>query len=126
MASSKKTTSDYRDNFFNKAIGKRLRELRQRKDLTQKYVATKAGVSRSTIANWEAGQRTLTFENVKLLCRIYGAPVDYVYNLSDHVYKVNTPDYFELDFTLLNDDGMIQLYDYYKYLISSDKFAAKS
>lgn len=114
----KRMNGDYSD----KAIGTRLRDLRRKRGYTQSEVAKKIGVSRSSVANWEQGYRAPDFLSIKHLCRIYRVPVDFVYGTSDHVYNVQIPDYFEMDFTRLNDDGMIMLYDYYKYLINNEKY----
>lgn len=109
-------------NYSAEAIGMRLRELRRKHGYTQLEVAKKLGLSRSSIANWEQGARVPDFLSIKHLCRIYRVPVDFVYGTSEHQYKIQIPDYFEIDFTRLNDNGMIMLYDYYKYLINNPKY----
>ncbi len=114
----KKTKGD----FSNQAIGMRLKELRQKNGYTQSEIAKRLGLTRSSIANWEHGTRTPDFFYVKHMCRIYKVPVDFVYGTSDHEYKIQIPDYFEMDFTRLNDDGMIMLYDYYKYLTNNPRY----
>lgn len=109
-------------DYSAEAIGARLKELRRKSGYTQVEIANKLGISRSSVANWEQGYRVPDFLSIKHMCRIYRVPVDFVYGTSDHQYNVQIPDYFEMDFTRLNDDGMIMLYDYYKYLISNKKY----
>lgn len=111
-------------DFSNEAIGARLKELRLKHGYTQSEIAKRLGLTRSSVANWEQGARTPDFFSIKHMCRIYKVPLDFVYGTSDHKYKVQIPDYFEMDFTRLNDDGMIMLYDYYKYLINNPKYKA--
>lgn len=43
-------------NFFM-VLGKRIKELRQEKGLTQTQLALKAGINQSMIARWERGER---------------------------------------------------------------------
>ncbi len=116
--------SHLQSNISDKAVGTRLQQLRRESGYSQVDIANKIGVSRSCIANWEHGYRTPDCFNVKQLCRIYKVPVDFVYGTSTHKYNVKIPDYFEIDFTRLNDNGMIMLYDYYKYLAGNEKYSA--
>ncbi len=116
--------SHLQNNISDKAVGTRLQQLRRESGYSQVDIANKIGVSRSCIANWEHGYRIPDCFTVKQLCRIYKVPVDFVYGTSNHKYNVKIPDYFEIDFTRLNDNGMIMLYDYYKYLAGNEKYSA--
>lgn len=59
-------------------IGKRLIELRTKKKLTQKAVADKLKISRSTYSNYESDFREPDFKNAELLADIFGVSVDYL------------------------------------------------
>ncbi len=53
-------------------IGRNLRALRQKADMTLAYVAQKAGVSVSHLANAEHGRRTLGGEHLRRVLHLYG------------------------------------------------------
>jgi transcriptional regulator with XRE-family HTH domain len=59
-------------------IGKRLIELRNKKKMTQKEVAAKLKISRSTYSNYESDFREPDFKNVEILADIFGVSVDYL------------------------------------------------
>ena len=102
-------------------IGRRLQQRRRELGYSQTYAAKKINVSRSCISNWEHGVRKPDCYTVKALCRLYNVPMDYIYGTSDHKYNIKIPDYFEIDFTKLDDNKMILLYNYYTFLISDKK-----
>lgn len=104
--------------------GVRIKQLRREKGLTQTELAGKLRVSRSSVANWENGIRFPDCYAIKQLAVILGAPIDYFYGLSNHKYNIKIPDYIELDLTRLNSAGVDMLYEYYKYLVSSENYKA--
>lgn len=57
-------------------FGKRLREFRERKKLTQKEVAVKIGVSEQAVSKWENGICLPDIYNLKLLARVLNVSVD--------------------------------------------------
>lgn len=57
-------------------FGKRLREFRERKMLTQKEVSVKTGVSEQAVSKWENGICLPDIYNLKLLARILNVSVD--------------------------------------------------
>ncbi len=52
-----------------RAIGARIRELREARAVTQLHLATVAGVSRPTLANYEAGRQTMTVRALDAIAR---------------------------------------------------------
>lgn len=62
--------------FNQKDFGKRLREFRKRKNLTQKEVAAKIGVSEQALSKWENGECLPDVYNLKLLALVLNASVD--------------------------------------------------
>ncbi len=101
----------------NKTFGIRLKELRRERGLTQAQLAEKARVSRSSVANWESGIRFPDIDALKLIATLFNVPTDYLYGLSDYRYRVKIPNYFELDLTLLNDEGLRLISQYYQSLL---------
>lgn len=59
-------------------FGARLKELRERKNLTQKEVAHMLKVSRTSIVGYEQNDKIPKLEKLKRLAQIYGTSVDYM------------------------------------------------
>ena len=57
-------------------FGKRLKEFRKRRNLTQKEVATKIGVSEQALSKWENGACLPDVYNLKLLALVLNVSVD--------------------------------------------------
>ena len=55
----------------NKEIARRLSELRKDKGITQSELAEILGVSRTTVANYETGNRTPEYDALARLADIY-------------------------------------------------------
>ncbi len=62
---------------------RRIRDLREDRDLTQAQLGKAIGVSQRTYAYYESGQRTLPPEVLIALARFYGTSVDYLLDLTD-------------------------------------------
>ncbi|WP_189082389.1 helix-turn-helix domain-containing protein [Mangrovihabitans endophyticus] len=58
------------------AVGPRLKQLRQRRDLTLSDLAEQTGISISTLSRLEAGQRLPTLEQLLPLARAHGVTLD--------------------------------------------------
>jgi transcriptional regulator with XRE-family HTH domain len=58
------------------AVGPRLKQLRQRRDITLTDLADETGISTSTLSRLEAGLRRPTLEQLLPLARVYGATLD--------------------------------------------------
>jgi len=66
-----------------KMIYRRLRDLREDKDLSQAAVGTAVGVSQRTYAYYESGQRMLPPEILCALARFHNVSTDYLLELTD-------------------------------------------
>lgn len=99
-----------------------IRRLRKEKGMTQSMLAEELGVSRSLVASWEGGKSLPELGNIKYMSRLFGVPADYILGNSNHRYNIKVPDYFELDLTKLNSEGIHLLYEFYKFLISKDEY----
>lgn len=62
---------------------KRIRDLREDNDLTQKQVAEKLNVTQQTYSDYELGRITITAEVLIKLSSIYRVSVDYILGLID-------------------------------------------
>ena len=100
----------------------RIRKLRAEKNLTQLALATKLCIARSRISSWEKGTSLPDINHIKYMSKLFGVPADYILGISNRRYNINIPDYFEFDLTKLNSTGMGMLYEYYKYLLSQEKY----
>ncbi len=58
------------------AVGPRLKQLRQRRDVTLVDLAAETGISTSTLSRLEAGLRRPTLEQLLPLARFYGVTID--------------------------------------------------
>lgn len=105
-----------------KKAAARIRQLRKEKGMTQSALAEKTGVSRSLVAAWEGGASLPELGNIKYMSRLFGVPADYIIGVCNHRYNIKVPDYLELDLTKLNNNGIHLLYEYYKFLASSDQY----
>ena len=59
-------------------IGKKLKELRQLENMTQKEAAVKLNISRSALTNYEANRRTLSPDMLVRFSKLYNVTVDYI------------------------------------------------
>ena len=54
----------------------RIRELRQKKELSQEELARLLGVDRSSVAKWETGNNLPRAEKLMMLATIFGCSLD--------------------------------------------------
>lgn len=94
------------------AYYKRIRELREDKDLTQKQVAEKLYMHTTQYRRYESGERTPPLDMAVALSKLYGVSVDYISNLTEYN-------------NLITEDGLSaeekQLLTYYRRLSSNNK-----
>ncbi len=62
---------------------KRLRDLREDKDLTQEEIAKVLGTSQTMYARYERGANELPLRHLKTLCVFYKVSADYILGLTD-------------------------------------------
>ena len=62
---------------------RRIRELREDKDLTQKEMAKVLNCSQQVYSNYELGQRDIPTDVLIMLCRFHHVTADYILGLSD-------------------------------------------
>ena len=65
-------------------VYKRIRDLREDGDLTQKEISKKLNCSQQVYSNYELGQRDIPTDILIKLSAIYGVSVDYILGISDN------------------------------------------
>ena len=65
-------------------VYKRIRDLREDKDLTQKDMAKELNCSQQVYSNYELGQRDIPTDILIKLSRFYNVSVDYILGLSEN------------------------------------------
>ena len=63
---------------------KRLKDLREDHDLSQKQVAQVLGISQQYYSEYEKGNRTIPISHLITLAKYYGTSIDYIVGLSDN------------------------------------------
>lgn len=63
---------------------RRIRELREDRDLAQKEMAQVLNVSQQVYSNYELGQRDVPTDVLIRLCRFHNVSADYILGLSDN------------------------------------------
>lgn len=63
-------------------IFEKLKSLRENSELTQRQIALKLNVSKSTYNRWETGETFIPLKHLNTLCNFYDLSMDYVLNLS--------------------------------------------
>jgi len=64
-------------------IGKRIRELREEKELSQEKLGKAMGISQAGIARWESGVNTPDIYSVAMLAKFFNVTTDYLIGLED-------------------------------------------
>ncbi|MCL2311581.1 MAG: helix-turn-helix domain-containing protein [Firmicutes bacterium] len=70
-----------------KSFGKKLKELRKKKNLTQSKLAKKFNIATSTVGMYEQDRREPNFEMIIKLCRFFSVPADYFIGFSEDPEK---------------------------------------
>ena len=66
---------------------KRLRDLREDKDLVQKEVAAFLGIDQRVYSNYETGKREIPTRYVVKLAELYNTSVDFILGVTDNPKK---------------------------------------
>ena len=92
----------------------RLKEQREKHNVSQQQLANSLGVSQGTIGNWESGIREPNFKTITKLAEMFNVTTDYLLGNSDEQSDTN-------DITF--DDFTYAFYDETKELTEEDKQA---
>lgn len=63
---------------------KRIRDLREDHDMTQKEIADLLGTSQTMYARYERGANEMPIHHLLTLCRVYKVSADYILGISDN------------------------------------------
>lgn len=66
------------DRFMERKIGDRIKELRQKANLTQAQLAEKLGFTSQTVSNWESGSREPDIAALAQLSSLFNVSLDYL------------------------------------------------
>ena len=69
-------------------VYKRIRDLREDRDLTQKDLSRVLNCSQQVYSNYELGQRDIPTDILIKLSQFYNVSVDYILGLSDNKNKI--------------------------------------
>ena len=87
-------------------IGDIIAELRIDRDMNQEDLAAILNISRSTLANWEAGNRRIDIETLVVIADYFGVSCDYLLGRTKHKYN----------FSLENEKNVEAIMDLYETL----------
>lgn len=65
-----------------KSINEKIKELREDKDITQKDIARKLGISQQAVSLYETGNRELPYDILTAYAKIFHVTTDYLLGLS--------------------------------------------
>ncbi len=68
---------------------RRLKDLREDKDLVQKEVAALLNIDQRVYSNYETGKREIPTRFLIVLAKFYGTSVDYILGLTDNPKPYN-------------------------------------
>ncbi len=66
---------------------KRLRDLREDHDMTQRDVAKLLGIAQTVYSRYERGFQSLPLSHLITLCKFYGVSADYILGLSENPHQ---------------------------------------
>lgn len=87
-------------------VGDIIAELRMDKDMKQEDLAAILNISRSALANWEAGNRRVDIETLVVIADYFGVSCDYLLGRTKHKYN----------FSLENEKNVEAIMDLYETL----------
>lgn len=91
-------------------IDERIKELRNKNGLTQKQLAKRVGVTRTTINSWEMAISAPSCNYLAELSKVFGVSADYLLNLDDGI-KIDISDLSDREQELV-----MQLVDHFRSL----------
>ncbi|MCX8129866.1 MAG: helix-turn-helix domain-containing protein [Clostridia bacterium] len=102
-----------------KTLGDRLRNARERKNLTQIDVSKQTGINNKTISNYENNVSSPDPLTLKLFAEVYETSTDYLIGCSEKSGKREdelTPDTLCIDVFGLPDEAVRQIEDYAEFI----------
>ena len=72
-------------------IGERIKNIREQRNISQKELAKKIGVSNSRLSNWELGINRPDVDSLALICNALGISADILLDINTDVFNKYTP-----------------------------------
>ena len=69
----------------------RIKQCREKSNLSQKYVAVALGVAAPSVSNWESGKTKPTMENYINLAKLFGVSVEYILGVDEEPSSASDP-----------------------------------
>ena len=69
---------------------KRLRELREDRDMTQAFIANVLGIGQKTYSDYELGKTRIPLDSIITLARFYDVDLNYICGISDVFHRFPT------------------------------------
>lgn len=78
-------------------LSTKLKELREKNNLSQEELCNILNINRGTYVNWEIGRVEIPLEKLDALCLYYNVGIDYIFNFTSNLRKIKK----ELSFNTL-------------------------
>lgn len=85
LGMSEPTPSENAPHPSQKMIGRRIREAREKRDLTQPQLATRIGSTQKSVSSWETGRTEISLLDILRICNALDVSADYLLCRVDRV-----------------------------------------
>ena len=107
-----------------KDFSQKIKELRKKSEYTQSQLAAILGVSRTSVANWEAGTRMPSTDTISKVSVIFNVTPSYLLGMTPKLSYTELAVH-TIDLSELNSAGIQKLIEYYRYLAMDEKYNSK-
>lgn len=111
-------------------VGERIRILRERRGISQTYLASKLGIPNQSLSNYERGYRIPPSDVLKKIADFFQISVDYLLGRESFIYRINSPrdlkkllekGQFHYDGIILSDEDMNKIRQMIQFVIDYKK-----
>lgn len=107
-----------------KGFSKKIKDLRTKSGYSQAQLAAILGVSRTSVANWEAGTRMPSTDTISKASVIFDVTPSYLLGMAPKLSSAELA-VCTIDLSKLNSAGIQKLVEYYRYLVMDNKYNSK-
>ena len=100
----------------------RIKEIRQRLGLSQKYVALSLGVKPPSVSDWESGKTCPTIDNLIALADLYGVTTDELLGREMQSEPAAIDMRLQAFYAGLNAEGQQKVLEYIRDLSENDRY----